>query len=250
MNYLPAKPTETYEPVNLSLPELYEPDPSDDKVDIWLISFADILTLLLTLFVLLLALNQASQQEQAQLATNTAQKITHIAHDRAAPAAAPQYPTAPTTAQMPAFYIPQDIKDQVDIVETATEVNMIIKDNVLFGEGSASLKLAGQSVLDRIAEMLNQNDYPVSVEGHTDNIPIHTAQFPSNWELSAFRASIVTRYFIQQGVAVKRLRATGYADTQPIADNSSEEGRARNRRVSLIVHINEASNGPSDLRPK
>ena len=129
----------------------------------------------------------------------------------------------------------------IDVVATANEVNLVIKDDVLFAEGSSDLTPLGRSVLDGIALMLKKNDYPVSVEGHTDNIPIHTAQFPSNWELSSFRATNVARYFIQRGVASRRLRAIGYADTRPVADNDTEAGRARNRRVSLVIHVNEAS---------
>ena len=117
---------------------------------------------------------------------------------------------------------------------------------MLFDEGSPDLKATGAAVLERIAQLLDQNNYPVSVEGHTDNIPIHTAQFPSNWELSTFRATTVTRYFIDHGIAVDRLRAIGYADTHPIADNGTAAGRARNRRVSLVIHVNES---PTATRP-
>ena len=96
-------------------------------------------------------------------------------------------------------------------------------------------------MLDGISQSLKQNDYSISVEGHTDNIPIHTAQFPSNWELSSFRATNVARYFIQKGVGRKRISAVGYADTRPIADNNSAAGRALNRRVSLVIHVDEKS---------
>jgi len=149
-----------------------------------------------------------------------------------------QQPAAAAPAQVLA--IPPNIKDMIDVMATAAEVDLVIKDDVLFAEGSTELTPLGRSVLDGIAQMLNQNDYPVSVEGHTDNVPIHTAQFPSNWELSSFRATNVARYFIQRGVATERLRAIGYADTRPIADNDSAAGRARNRRVSLVIHVNEA----------
>ena len=133
----------------------------------------------------------------------------------------------------------------VDVVATATEINLVIKDDVLFAEGSAELTSLGRSVLDGIAQILKQNNYPVSVEGHTDNVPIHTAQFPSNWELSSYRATNVARYFIRSGVANERLRAIGYADTHPVAANDSEAGRVRNRRVSLVIQVKQ----PSDKSP-
>jgi chemotaxis protein MotB len=230
---------------DLNLPDHAEIDSEDDKGGGWLISFVDLLTLLLTLFVLLLAFNQISQSDTPRhITTPTAAPIAAITHHDTTPLPPPQQTPEPTAKPLPKLTIPQDIKDKVDIIATSSEVNLIIKDDVLFDEGSPKLKTQGASVLDRIVQLLSQNDYPVSVEGHTDNIPIHTAQFPSNWELSTFRATTVTRYFIDHGIAIDRLRAIGYADTHPIADNDSEEGRARNRRVSLVVHVNESANKP------
>ncbi|WP_428624931.1 OmpA/MotB family protein, partial [Sedimenticola sp.] len=79
------------------------------------------------------------------------------------------------------------------------------------------------------------SDYTLSIEGHTDPTPIANAQFPSNWELSAQRATGVLRFLLTQGVAASRMRAVGHADTRPLADNATAEGRARNRRVALIL---------------
>ncbi len=228
-----------YPDLNLAGPS--ESDPTEEKESGWLISFVDILTLLLTLFVLLLAFNQISQREQPRHTTPPAPTpAATLVHDNLPPQ---QAPTAEPSAD---FTIPQDIRDKVEMLTTSNEVNLVIKDDVLFDEGSPDLKATGAAVLERIAQLLDQNNYPVSVEGHTDNIPIHTAQFPSNWELSTFRATTVTRYFIDHGIAVDRLRAIGYADTHPIADNGTAAGRARNRRVSLVIHVNES---PTATRP-
>jgi len=207
---------------NLKFPDIDESDPTEETEGGWLVSFVDILTLLLTLFVLLLAYHPQSQLKQAYDAPTTVKPL-------------PETVAKP----MAKFTIPQDIKDKVDIVENPNNVNLVIKDDVLFDVGSSTLKASGESVLSSIARILGQNDSPISVEGYTDNTPIHTEQFPSNWELSTQRATTVTRYFIKYGIAVNRLRAIGYADTQPIADNDTAEGRARNRRVSLVVHVNE-----------
>lgn len=219
----------SYQYGKFNFPDLNEVDPAEEKDNGWLISLVDILTLLITLFVLLLAFNQAARRETPR-------------EDRIA-AQAPPSPVVHRAAAPPApdFSIPQDIQDKVDVVATTTAVNLVIKDDVLFAEGSTSLTPLGHTILDGIARMLQQNEFPVSVEGHTDNVPIQTAQFPSNWELSSFRATNVARYFIQRGVAQRRLSAVGYADTRPIADNNSEAGRARNRRVSLVIHVNNAA---------
>ena len=226
---------------DLNLPDHGESDTTEEKENGWLISFVDLLTLLLTLFVLLLAFNRISQHDTPHHAKASAVATTTDATQRPPS----QNTNVATTKPLPKLTIPADIKDKVDMVTTDSEVNLIIKDDVLFDEGSPKLKALGASVLDHIVQLLGQNDYPVSVEGHTDNIPIHTAQFPSNWELSSYRATTVTHYFIEHGIAVERLRAIGYADTRPIADNGTAEGRARNRRVSLVVHINESPQKPA-----
>ncbi|MHB8745699.1 MAG: OmpA/MotB family protein [Gammaproteobacteria bacterium] len=125
-------------------------------------------------------------------------------------------------------------------IETTVDqdnVSLEISDNILFDTGSASLKKRGQAVLDELAALLATQNYTVSVEGHSDDVAFESAAFASNWELSATRATHVTRYLITHGIAAGRLRAIGYADTHPRADNSSAEGRARNRRVSLVLHL-------------
>ncbi len=207
---------------SLNLPDVDETDPTEEKESGWLVSYVDILTLLLTLFVLLLAYHPQSQLKQVYEARTPARAQPKIA-----------------ATPVPNFTIPDDIRDKVDIVQNPNNVNLMIKDEVLFDVGSSNLKASGDTLLGRIAQILAQDDYQVSVEGHTDNTPIHTAQFPSNWELSTLRATTVTRYFIAHGINVDRLRAIGYADTRPIADNDTAEGRARNRRVSLVVHMRE-----------
>jgi chemotaxis protein MotB len=229
------------------------PDATEEKENEWLISFLDIITLLLTFFVLALALNGLPQRQKdhhaatpaSVSATPTAPMTVTVKtaiHNSPTPATPP---TETTAKPLPSIDLPLDIKDKVDVVTTLHEVNLVIKDEVLFDEGSTNLKASGESVLARIAQILGQNNYPISVEGHTDNTPIHSAQFPSNWELSTYRATTVTRYFIERGIAVNRLRAIGYADTRPIAANDSEAGRARNRRVSLVVHVNQSAGGPA-----
>ena len=87
-------------------------------------------------------------------------------------------------------------------------------------------------------------DFPITVEGHTDPTPIATPQFPSNWELSGARASSVVRLFVDAGVAAQRLTATGYGEQRPVASNDTQEGRARNRRVTILIEAQH----PDDLK--
>ena len=112
----------------------------------------------------------------------------------------------------------------------------IVTDEVLFESGSADLQGAGLSVLDVVGHALQAVPNDILVEGHTDNRPISNGRFADNWDLSNARATSVVRYFMERdGIAPERLTPSGRADTQPLADNATPEGAAKNRRVEVIV---------------
>lgn len=224
------------DPVRLHLRDIAGAGPlattptAGEEHDAWLLSFVDMLTLVVTLFVVLLAFSRMQPQSTA------------APRPSSQPPAAERHagditPPATVTAPVDDLVIPADLERKLAITRTATAVSFEIRDSVLFDSGSADLKPDGRTLLARIAGVLGATAYPVAVEGHTDNAPIHTARYPSNWELSTSRATVVTRYLIEQGIATARLRATGYADTQPLAGNDTDAGRARNRRVSLVVQL-------------
>jgi hypothetical protein len=105
-----------------------------------------------------------------------------------------------------------------------------------FASGDAQMKSTSEAAFDRIAGMLRQRDYRLRIEGHTDNVPIHSAQFPSNWELSTGRATEIVRLLIvRDGFSPDRLSAGGFAEYHPVASNRTAEGRSANRRVDIIV---------------
>jgi len=110
-----------------------------------------------------------------------------------------------------------------------------IQDNVLFKSSEAELTASGGALLKRLIPLFTQSVGLILIEGHTDNIPIKTAQFPSNWELGASRATSVLHFLVLQQLDSNRLRAITYADTMPIADNSTPEGREKNRRVNILI---------------
>lgn len=111
----------------------------------------------------------------------------------------------------------------------------VVTDRVLFDAGEATLRPEGRKVLDAVAPILKTLPNELTVEGHTDNVPI-SGHFPSNWELSTERATTVLRYVLSRGVAGARVSAAGYADQRPLSSNATTEGRARNRRVAIVVH--------------
>jgi len=121
-----------------------------------------------------------------------------------------------------------------------------INSDILFDTGSAALDQSARDVLSRLASVLDDAPNPVRVEGYTDNQPIATALFPSNWELSAARAASVVHLFVAQGVAPERLAMVGYGEYRPRADNLTEDGRNRNRRVVLIVLAEPDAGGDGD----
>lgn len=123
----------------------------------------------------------------------------------------------------------------VDATPGTEGLTLRIADNLLFASGQAELMYEGMVLISQLTEILQQFPGEISVEGHTDNIPINTARFPSNWELSSARAISVLLFLEQEGIADTRMRAIGYADTRPLQPNDTAEGRSGNRRVELIL---------------
>jgi chemotaxis protein MotB len=116
-----------------------------------------------------------------------------------------------------------------------------------FESGSAQMKSTSEAAFDRIATMLRRHDYRLRIEGHTDNTPIHSAQFPSNWELSTSRATEIVRLLIvRDGFAPDRLSAAGFADYHPVATNLTKEGRSTNRRVDIVILDHGPAPAPLD----
>ena len=112
----------------------------------------------------------------------------------------------------------------------------VLTDKVLFDSGQATLKPEGLPLLGEVANLLNvATNHQIAVEGHTDSVPISSAQYPSNWELSTARATTVVRYFISRSVDASRLTASGYADLHPLASNATDRGRQLNRRVEIVL---------------
>jgi chemotaxis protein MotB len=139
---------------------------------------------------------------------------------------------AATIEDMLDAYVEQDLVD-VSFTENRVRVNM--KDKMLYASGSAHLSNTAVTALRDISRVLTTVPNAIQVEGNTDNRPIHTEEFPSNWELSAARAASVVHLLTRMGVDPSRLSAIGYGEHHPAASNDSEEGRAKNRRVTLVI---------------
>jgi chemotaxis protein MotB len=129
--------------------------------------------------------------------------------------------------------------DQVQIQQLQNQVKVTLVDSLLFPEGGWQINRKGEETLDKIVPTLrNVKSGRIVVEGHTDNVPIGPAlrqRFPSNWELSTARATDVVRYLASKGVPSNVLAAEGFGDSRPIAPNTTPEGRAKNRRVEIVI---------------
>lgn len=230
----------------------------------WLVSYADFITLLFAFFVVMYAISSVNEGKYKVLSNSLTNAFSNITGD---PGGKPIVvtPGSPPVLQKPVGKpdrvadkqklaqrekmknVAKDIMDalqplvaqgKVRLLETSRGVTIEINDSVLFPAGQARLQPASMSAMRAIAEVLGRADFPITIEGHTDNVPINTPQFPSNWELSALRATTVLRLFNDGGVGAERLTAIGYGDTRPVETNTTLEGRARNRRVSILIDSN------------
>jgi len=218
----------------------------EEEQEAWLVTYLDMLTLLLVMLVIMLAMagkGDAKQNEQTALeaASLTAGEQVVALQSSASPipSIAP-VPSPATDVETEADEVARSVADlalgeDIEVIVNDGSISFRISSEILFGSGRAELEDAGLDVIDRLVPTLAAGRYRIIVEGHTDNLPIQTERFPSNWELSASRASSVVRYLQLADIEATRLSATGYADTRPIADNTDERGRASNRRVELVM---------------
>lgn len=225
----------------------------------WLITYADLITLLMVFFVVMFAMAEVDKQKYARLALSlrTAFGGSGLVN---LPAEAPEGIEAESRGWQ------RTIPDldpgtggagdgDAGLVEVGrrilaelqpygrfhvflTERGLVISltGSAFFDTGKATLRPESRRVLDVIARHIRDLPNDISVEGSADDRPIRTAEFPSNWELSARRATEVVRYFIEHhGIDPRRFIAVGYAEVRPLFDNATEEGRARNRRVDVVI---------------
>ena len=195
----------------------------------WLTSYLDVLTLLITLFVLLLSLTPPGGGEAADTAfMRSASAVSSLPLASLATGIKPRHEGL--QPQFAGLNIPG-----VSVSQGREGVTLRIDTSLLFPSGQAVLTPQGRGVIESLIDVLASFDGQISVEGHTDSVPISTARFPSNWELSSARAIAVVRHLERQGFNISRMRAVGYADTQPMEPNATADGRAANRRVELLL---------------
>jgi chemotaxis protein MotB len=226
--------------------------------DRWLISYADFITLLFGLFVVLYAFARADQKKQVQVtqAIDTAFKSMGAFSNANSPAGGQDAAHAAGVGMNEEVLTPMQVKYDLSRIEHDLSLTLAkqiashtislemgrdglvisLREAGFFDSGSATPKAEALPTLRQIADRLSATPYDLRIEGHTDTVPIHTAEFDSNWELSAARATHIARLFLEmKSLPPDRLSAAGYAEFHPVASNDSAEGRAENRRVDLVV---------------
>lgn len=230
-----------------------------DNHERWLVSYADFITLLFAFFVVMYALSSVNEGKYRILSSSMVSAFRNVPVNSSGqtPMVVPT-PASVTKASLASkaqeavkqkqrekmrnvakeileVMAPLIEQGKVRVLETSRGVTIEINDSILFSPGQAVLQPQLIKAMQSVAEVLVAADFPITIEGHTDNVPIKNTQFPSNWELSAVRATTVLRLFADAGIAAGRLTAIGYADTRPVEPNLLADGRARNRRVSILI---------------
>jgi Flagellar motor protein len=233
---------------------------ADTDSEGWMLTYLDLMTLLLVMVLAMLAKTMVSHAEPAEAPAGLPLAIDIASLTRVAPpgslllvppSVAEPEPVEPLIAQVPAVEeapvapepepdplagLPVDqLGSDVEVIRNERSVSFRIDSSILFPSGQTELDPKGMPVLQRLAQVLNNVPHRIVVAGHTDTRTIRNSRYPSNWELSGARAGSVVRYLQQQGIAGNRLSAVGLADTQPLGDNATAEGRAKNRRVELTL---------------
>lgn len=239
----------------------------------WMVSYADFVTLLFAVFVTLFAMSQTDKRKVEEVIASLRESFGYAKSSPMSkvnvldstelsqiPSITPPSSRGPVSPQMPfskstkqrrhaeesdfkkakasldAFLIKNGVQDKVSLEINRRGLVISLKEAGFFDSGSAEIKVGSYPLLAKIAESLAEYSNQMRVEGHTDNIPINTRAFPSNWELSTARATNIVRHLLTYyRFDAEQLSATGYAEFRAVADNGSPEGRAKNRRVDIVI---------------
>lgn len=247
----------------------------------WLVSYADFITLLFAFFVVMYAISSINEGKYKILSDSiveafksapTSEKIIYVQtpvpqgtvdSSKPIPQIIPMQVDPASPAEVEKSQRRENMKSvandilkvmeplvkggQVKVTESNRGISIEINASLLFDVAKADLNHDSISVLTAVAKVLASDNHQIQVEGHTDNQPIKSSVFPSNWELSTARASSVIRLFGDNGVSGDRMVAIGYADNRPVEDNATPEGRARNRRVTVMI-LAESQGGVKDVK--
>jgi chemotaxis protein MotB len=226
----------------------------------WLVSYADFITLLFAFFVVMFASSQVDKGKIGKLAVAIQFAFKDLGIFSIPSSKIPPTTTGPTQEGLPAITslrdpssmttlaqlqkrLEQELEDEIRRGDVAMKVGreglvISLRELGFFDSGSAEVEMKSEPSVARIAKVLKAGPYYIRIEGHTDNVPIHTDRFASNWELSTARATEMTKLFITRyEFPPERLSAAGYGEFHPVGSNETREGRALNRRVDIVISV-------------
>jgi chemotaxis protein MotB len=213
----------------------------------WLVSYADFITLLFAFFTTMYAISTVDAQKLSKMVSSMQVALgNEVTPAASTPAAEPKRPGAATSPAHQVLVelrtqLAERLRRQIDTGNVALEVDprglvVSIREAGSFTIGSADLSDGARGLLTEIGGPIKELSNPIRVEGHTDDVPIHTARFNSNWDLSTARATSVIKFLVETvGLDASRLSAAGYGEFKPRTANNDEATRAQNRRVDLVI---------------
>jgi chemotaxis protein MotB len=213
----------------------------------WLVSYADFITLLFAFFVVMYSISQVNESKYRVLSSTLVDAFTPAAKTRLKSDVSAQHAVPPIEVgehpgnlnQLEQAFRQEFtglIDDQLmQVSSNEMWLQVELRDSILFSSGSAEVSDTARSIFTRVAAIIAKVDNPVQIEGFTDNVPIQTSRYPSNWELSGARAAAIVKWLVDAGVGPARLAAVGYGKYQPVASNNTPQGRAQNRRVAIMI---------------
>ena len=233
--------------MNKTPEKIYDSDPTEDTS--WLLTYGDIITLLMFFFVLLFSTSKVSQEKFDQVAQSINQSLNRPGPD---PKVADTVITPLAEAQtiLEQLIRKEGLEQKMTTKRTKAGLMIELSSNSFFDSGSADVRSSMFKTLQDLSHVIQNlptNDYRVEIEGHTDNVPIKTARFPSNWELSAMRSINVLHIFEETGLPKDRIIATAFAETKPKVANTNVRGvdlpenQAKNRRVVVYIKNDEGA---------
>ncbi len=216
-----------------------------ENLERWLLTYADLITLLLAFFVMLYVFSKQDTRKYDAM-TMQLKAIFSGGAGVVVEGGRTGSQTIEAASEGPSdIQIRRELEKQIKAEVQENNISVItdergivirIMDKAFYDTGKADLKEKARATLDKIGPVIKNLPNEIRIEGHTDNVPINTYEFRSNWELSVRRATEVVRYLVERGgIPPERISAAGYAEYRPVAENDSEENRALNRRIEIIV---------------
>jgi len=244
----------------------------------WLVSYADFITLLFAVFVVLYAMSQTDKKKVEEVmasiqssfgmaqtgSPSPKMNLLPSTQPNVVPAIKPEVSIVPGAkpvrsqaktradekdfrqikSSIEAYLVKQGAQSKVSLTITRRGLIVSLKEAGFFESGQATIKPSAYELINTISEAMTQYNNPLRFEGHTDNIPISTGQFPSNWELSTARAVNAVKYLVKNyDIDPNKISATGYGEFRPLVDNSTPDNRAKNRRVDLVMLSSDGERG-------